>query len=76
MIALAKCSQMSTYVPGFQSFFMFFASFCIGQISNQQHIGVIRVDPNTVLQSSRKLQYPSYSYPRLTADLGIKTLTS
>ena len=29
---------MSTHVPGFQSFFRFFASFCIGQIKQQQHI--------------------------------------
>ena len=30
---------MSTHVPGFQSFFLGFlhASFCIGQISQQQH---------------------------------------
>ena len=33
--ALAECSQMSTNVTGFQSFFRFFASFCIGQISLQ-----------------------------------------
>ena len=33
-IALAEYSQMSTHVPGFQSFFRFFASFCIGQIRN------------------------------------------
>ena len=38
-IALAEYSQMSTHVPGFQSFFRFFASFCIGQISNHQHKG-------------------------------------
>ena len=36
-IALAKYSQMSTHIPGFRSFFRFFASFCIGQISHQQH---------------------------------------
>ena len=30
-IALAKFSQMSTHVPGVQSFLRFFASFCIGQ---------------------------------------------
>ena len=35
--ALIACSQMSTHVPGFQSFFSFFALFCIGQISHQQH---------------------------------------
>ena len=28
---------MSTHVVGFQSLFRFFASFCIGQISHQQH---------------------------------------
>ena len=28
---------MSAHVPGLQSFFCIFASFCIGQISNQQH---------------------------------------
>ena len=28
---------MSTHVPGFQSLFGFFASFCIGHISQQQH---------------------------------------
>ena len=27
------------YLPGFLSFFRFFVSFCIGQISNQQHKG-------------------------------------
>ena len=31
-IALAEYSQMSTHVPGFQSFFKIFASFCIGKI--------------------------------------------
>ena len=38
-IALAEYSQMSTHVPGFQLFFCFFASFCIGKISRQQHKG-------------------------------------
>ena len=33
-IALPEYSQMSTQVSGFQSFFRFFASFCIGQISH------------------------------------------
>ena len=28
---------MSTHLPGFQSFFRFFASFCFGKISQQQH---------------------------------------
>ena len=36
-IALAEYSQISTHLPGFQSFFKFFASLCIGQISHQQH---------------------------------------
>ena len=30
---------MSTHMPGFQSFFRFFASFHIGQISHLQHKG-------------------------------------
>ena len=38
-IALSEYSQMSTHLPGFQSLFSFFASFCIGQISHQQHKG-------------------------------------
>ena len=29
-IALADCSQMNIYMPGFQSFYRFLASFCIG----------------------------------------------
>ena len=37
--APTKNSQMSTHVPGFQSLFRIFASFCIGQISRQQHKG-------------------------------------
>ena len=38
--ALAEYSQMSTHLPGFQYFFgVFFAYFCIGQISPQQHKG-------------------------------------
>ena len=36
---LAEYSQMSTQVPGFQSFSSFFASFCTGQISHLQHKG-------------------------------------
>ena len=35
--ALAECSQMSTNLSGFRSFFRIFASFCIGQSSHQQH---------------------------------------
>ena len=38
-IALADYPQMSTHLPGFQSFFRFIASICIGQISHQQHKG-------------------------------------
>ena len=32
---------MSTHLPGFRSFSSFFASFCIGQISLQQHKGEV-----------------------------------
>ena len=35
--ALTELSQMSTYVPGFESFFRFFASFCNAKISHHQH---------------------------------------
>ena len=42
-IALTEYSQMSTHVPVFQSFLRFFTSFCIGQISHQQHILVLRI---------------------------------
>ena len=38
-IALTEYFQMRTHVSGFPSFFMFFASFCIGQITLQQHMG-------------------------------------
>ena len=38
-IALAKHSQMSTHMPWFQSCFIFYASFCNGQISHHQHKG-------------------------------------
>ena len=31
---------MSTHLPGFQWFFTFFASICIGQVSHQQHRGL------------------------------------
>ena len=37
--ALAEYSQMSTHLLGFRWFFSFFASFCISQISHQQHKG-------------------------------------
>ena len=36
-IALAGYSQISTCAPGFQSFFMVFASFFTDQISHKQH---------------------------------------
>ena len=36
---LTEYSQMNTHLQGFQSFFMYFASFCIGQISHQKHKG-------------------------------------
>ena len=36
-IALIEHSQMSTHVPGFQSYFRLFASFLNGQISHQLH---------------------------------------
>ena len=39
-IALAEYYHMSTHVPGFQSFFRLFASFYIGQISQQRHEGL------------------------------------
>ena len=35
--ALDEYFQMSTHLPGFQSFFRIFASFCIGKIIHQQH---------------------------------------
>ena len=38
-IARTEYSQMSTHMPGFQSIWRFFASFCIGRISQQQHKG-------------------------------------
>ena len=41
-IALTQYSHKSTHVPGFQYFLRFFASFCIGQISHQQHKGGIK----------------------------------
>ena len=33
-IALAEYFQMSTHMPGFQSFFQVFAPFCIGQLAS------------------------------------------
>ena len=40
-IALTEYSHMNTHLPGFQSFFSIFASFCIGQISHHQHKGYV-----------------------------------
>ena len=37
--ALAEYSQMSTHLAGFRWFFRFFALFCFGRISHQQHKG-------------------------------------
>ena len=39
--ALAESSQMSTHISGFRLYFKFLASFCIGQISQWQHKGLI-----------------------------------
>ena len=39
-IVLPEYFQMSTHMSGFQSFFRFFASFFVGQISHQQHKGL------------------------------------
>ena len=38
-IALTEYAQMSTNIPGFQSFFTIFASFYTGKISHHQHKG-------------------------------------
>ena len=50
-------SQMSTHMPGIESFFSVFASFCIGQISHQQqkvklymYLIVPKVDHTTSIQ--------------------------
>ena len=48
-IALDDYSQMSTHMPGFQSFFSFFASFCIGKISHQQHKGYTHLCSNCAI---------------------------
>ena len=37
LIALAQYCQMSTHMPGIQSIFSFFASFCIAKISHQHN---------------------------------------
>ena len=50
-IALIEYFQMSTHLPGFQSFFRVFASFCIGQISHQQHKGLESCSYNSSHQS-------------------------
>ena len=40
--ALAEYSQVSTHLPWFQLSFSFFALFCIGKVSHQQHKGYIQ----------------------------------
>ena len=53
--ALTEYSQMSTHMPGFQSFSFFFASCCIGQNSHQQRIIVNSIlDPDDSFWGSRK----------------------
>ena len=38
-ITIAEYSQMNTHEPRFQSFFRYFTSFYVAQISHQQHKG-------------------------------------
>ena len=54
MIALTDYSQMSTHVPGFQSFFRYFASLCIGQISNQHIVRLKEFINEMVLAKNEK----------------------
>ena len=53
---------MSTHVPGFQSFIRFIASFCIGQISHQQHKGL-----NSECMGDDNFEY--YSSEKISLDL-------
>ena len=39
---------MSTHMPGFQSFFSVFASFCIGKISHHQPVVFYIIEPDIV----------------------------
>ena len=41
--ALAEYFHMSTHLPGFRWFFRFFALFCFGRISHQQHKGYAKL---------------------------------
>ena len=52
---------MSTHMPGFQSFFRFFASFCIGHMSHQQYKGLVCVafDPIKVIPAINQLYMKS-----------------
>ena len=61
-IALTEYSQMSTHLPGFQKSFRFFASFCIGQISHQQHkclwvegLWIKKITCHNIIHYNRKL---------------------
>ena len=51
--ALAEHSHMSTHLPGFQSFYRFFASFCICQISHQHNKVNPSNDNSTFVHSIR-----------------------
>ena len=53
---------MSTHVLEFQSFFRFFASFCIGQISHQQHKGYMAVHCTGNLASSDSHVYQTLKH--------------
>ena len=50
-IILVEYAQMSTHVPEFLSYFRFFASFCFGQISHQQHKGEMNLKRRFRLQN-------------------------
>ena len=67
-IALAKYSRMSTHLPGFQSYFRIFESFCIGQISHQQHKG----NPSNDEASFGRIDVHTYIWkPSQTCHVGI-----
>ena len=70
-IALAEFSQMSTHLPGFQSFFRVFASFCIGQSSQEQHKGLVKAQVLT--QSCWKFLMSSvvWTYGTFENNIGI-----
>ena len=54
-MSIDEYSQMSTHVPGYQSFSGFSATFCIGQIGHQHHKGskipLIYGTPSLLLQT-------------------------